>query len=65
MRLGPDRNVPAAPLRPAVAILQMAFARAMKDSTGGTLYRGGLIYKTELDEEQASGNGDSLACRCG
>jgi hypothetical protein len=49
MRLESDRNEPEAPLWPFVAILQMAFVKAMKDLTGGTLYRGGLISRAERD----------------
>jgi hypothetical protein len=49
MRMGSDCNEPEAPLWSFVAIVQMAFVEAMKDSTGGTHHRGGLISKTELD----------------
>jgi hypothetical protein len=54
MRLEIDRNEPGARLRPFVAILQMAFVKALKDSTGGTLYRGGLISTGELAEVRTS-----------
>jgi hypothetical protein len=32
----------------------MAFVKAVKDSTGGTLYRGGLISTAELDQVRSS-----------
>ena len=48
MRLESDGNEPEAPLWWLVAILQLAFVKALKDSTGGTLYRGGLLSKAEL-----------------
>jgi hypothetical protein len=67
MRLDPDHNEPAAPLWPFVTILQLAFVKAMKDSTGGTLYRGGLVSKAELDEVRkslAAGSDGEILLRC-
>jgi hypothetical protein len=54
MRVESDRNERAAPLWPFVAILQMAFVKAVKDSTGGTLCRGRLISSAELDQVRRS-----------
>jgi hypothetical protein len=50
MRLDPGHNEPGAPLWPFVAILQMAFIKREKDSTGEPFYRGGLISRAELNE---------------
>jgi hypothetical protein len=50
MRLDIGRNEPTAPLWPFIAILQMAFIKREKDSTGGAIYRGGLIELAQLTE---------------
>jgi hypothetical protein len=64
MRLDPDHNEPEAPLWPFLAILQMALVREMKDATGETLYRGGLMSAAELDHARnalaAGGEGEIL-----
>jgi hypothetical protein len=50
MRLESGRNEPGSKLWAFVAILQMAFVKAVKDSSGGVLFRGGLISLAELTE---------------
>jgi hypothetical protein len=54
LRLESDHNEPEAPLWQFVAILQMAFVKAIKDLTGVTLYHGGLISRVELDDVRES-----------
>jgi hypothetical protein len=54
MRLESGDSEPGARLWPFVAILQMAFVKALKDSTGGILYRGGLLSTRELAEVRNS-----------
>jgi hypothetical protein len=66
LRLESDHNEPDAPLWPFVAILQMAFVKAIKDLTGAPLYRGGLISRVELDdvrESLAAGHDGELVLR--